>query len=114
MSTGFIIDINSLIFPLIIILIILTISKIKNRSPIQKLIFYCIVTIYLHLLIGITLFPFHIYYSGNKLFHDIGSNINLIPFFTAFNEIVNYNRRLFAYIILRNYIGNILLFIPMG
>lgn len=115
MTTGIIINMNLLIFPLIIAFIIITVRYFKNRVSIARLICLYGFTIYVHVLIGVTIFPISIDFYDNQLFHNIGDRINLIPFIESIKIPENSEiRGLYISTLIKNFIGNIILFIPMG
>ncbi|WP_057911404.1 VanZ family protein [Peribacillus muralis] len=108
------------LYPCIIILslsiIILIFPLVKRRISILKFMYVLLFIIYISSLIGITIFPFPVqkYLIETMIEDQLGLKHNFIPF-KIFYEAMSYGSLSFGItILLKQVVGNIILFIPMG
>ncbi|NCT38887.1 VanZ family protein [Bacillus sp. EB93] len=108
------------LYPSVIIvslsIIILIFPLVKRRISILKFLYILLFIIYICSLIGITIFPFPVqkYFIETMIEDQLGLKHNFIPF-KIFYDAMSYGSLSFGLtILLKQVVGNIILFLPMG
>lgn len=111
---GFLLDMNVLIVPLAIVLIILSFRFAKKRINLYKFLISVLLIIYIHLVIGITMFPIIVGFSRQFETLPLSQRIKLLPFVDVIQVSGQVSSGMYFKMLLKNIGGNILLFMPLG